>query len=138
MTQVVFCTAFHQVEEYLEYSLAIFDISISFASKFCFRIKSSVFSSEFSLEIVSMILSFGSLGSSLSIFLLDLGSLPSSIKHLLAEAIFLGGVMYDGWDCAYAGVVDLSGRTSKEDLKPLDQCSEHMTPFSSLSKRNNL
>ena len=72
-----------------------------------------------------MISSFGSLGSSLSIFLLDLGSLPSSIKHLLAEA----GVMYDGWDCAYAGVVDLSGRSSKEDLKPLDQCSEHMTPF---------
>ena len=75
-----------------------------------------------------MISSFGSLGSSLSIFLLDLGSLRSSIKHLLAEAIFLG-VMYDGWDCAYAGVVDLSGRSSKEDLKPLDQCSEHMTPF---------
>lgn len=76
-----------------------------------------------------MISSFGSLGSSLLIFLLDLGSLPSSIKHLLAEAIFLGGVMYDGWDCAYAGVVDLSGGSSKEDLKPLDQCSEHVTPF---------
>ena len=41
-----------------------------------------------------MISSFGSSGSSLSIFLLDLGSLPSSIKHLLAEAIFLAGVMY--------------------------------------------
>ena len=41
-----------------------------------------------------MILSFGSSGSSLLIFLLDLGSLPSSIKHLLAEAIFLAGVMY--------------------------------------------
>ena len=73
-----------------------------------------------------MISSFGSLG---SIFLLDLGSLRSSIKHLLAEAIFLAGVMYDGWDCVYAGFVDLSGRSSKEDLKPLHQCSEHMTPF---------
>ena len=60
-----------------------------------------------------MISSFESLGSSLSIFLLDLGSLPSSIKHLLAGAIFLAGVMYDGWDCAYAGVVDLSGTLKK-------------------------
>ena len=37
--------------------------------------------------------------------------------------------MYDGWDSAYVLVVDLSGRLSKEDLNPFDQCSEQIKPF---------
>ena len=38
-------------------------------------------------------------------------------------------ISYDGLDSAYALVVDLSGRSSREDLNPFDQCSEQMTPF---------
>ena len=36
------------------------------------------------------------------------------LLSILAEAIFLRGGMYDGWDSAYVLVVDLCGRSSVE------------------------
>ena len=85
-------------------------------------------------KIVPINSSFGSTG--LRFFSSPVGSrdvLPPSIKHLLAEVIFLGGVMYDEWDSAYVLVVDLSGRSSREDLNPFDQCFEQINPFFQLT-----